>query len=115
MHLLQAPSLWNVEGSITVVGILLVAVIALYLGFLTPKHTVQDLRDRLKESEAENTALNNNVVKRIEENAELRGEVAALRRDIEDLRREINLLRGESAGRRSYESHGEQGSQGGRA
>jgi predicted nucleic acid-binding Zn-ribbon protein len=93
--LLQTSGIWNVQGSITVVGILLLAVAALYLGLVTPKHTVEELRVRLKEREAENAALNSDVVKRIEENGELRGELAALRRELEGLRGEIEGLRAE--------------------
>lgn len=95
------------------VGVLLVVVLSLFYGLLSPKHTVQDLRDRLHESEAENAALSKDVIRRIEENAELRGELAALRREIEELRREVHLLRGER-GRGVPGNYGEQGSQGGR-
>lgn len=95
LMLLQTPGIWNVQGSITVVGILLLAVAALYLGLVTPKHTVEELRVRLKEREAENAALGADVIRRIEENGELRGELSAMRRELEGLRGEVEGLRAE--------------------
>lgn len=100
--LLQTPLL-SQTGSVTVVGALLVAVVALYLGLVTPKHSVEELRTRLHEREEENATLNVDLVKRIEENAELRGELAALRREMEGLRSELGALRAE-LGRRRAES-----------
>ncbi len=94
--LAQAPSsIWNVQGSITVVGVLLVAVVALYLGLVTPKHTVEEMRLRLKEREEENDSLHDNLMRTSEEKAELRGEMNALRRELEEQRREIEGLREE--------------------
>lgn len=94
--LLQAPSgIWNVQGSVTVVGVLLVALAALYLGLVTPKHTVEEMRVRLKEREAENDTLHKELMRASEEKAELRGEMTALRRELEEQRREIEALRDE--------------------
>jgi septal ring factor EnvC (AmiA/AmiB activator) len=95
--LLQTSGIWNVQGSITVVGILLLAVAALYLGFVTPKHIVEELRVRLKARDEENTALNADVIKRIEENAQLRGELVGLRHEMENLREELAAIRRELA------------------
>jgi predicted RNase H-like nuclease (RuvC/YqgF family) len=95
MFLLQTPDLGTTASSITVVGLLFTAVIALYLGQVTPKHTVEELRGRLKEREAENAALNADVIKRIEENAQLRGELMGLRHEMENLREELAALRRE--------------------
>ncbi len=95
---LQAlPDLGTTASSVTVVGLLLVAVAALFFGFVTPKHTVEDLRVRLVSREAENAALSTDVVRRIEENGELRGEVKALRYELESLRVEVQGLRSELA------------------
>ncbi len=91
------PDIGTTASSVTVVGLLLVAVAALFFGFVTPKHTVEDLRVRLVAREAENAALSADVIKRIEENGELRGEVKALRREMENLRVEVQGLRRELA------------------
>lgn len=89
----QSSSLWNVQGSITVVGVLLVVVFSLYLGLLSPRHAVQELKVRLVEREEENAALHKERIRDIEEKAQLRGEIAALRREVEALRQEVSLLR----------------------
>jgi septal ring factor EnvC (AmiA/AmiB activator) len=96
--LLQAPSIWNVQGSITVVGLLLLAVAALYLGFVTPKTSVDEIRTRLKEREAENATLHADVIKRIEENAELRGQLQNLTERIRALEEEVRVLRRSAQG-----------------
>jgi predicted nuclease with TOPRIM domain len=102
MLLLQSmPDFGTTASNVTVIGLLLTAVIALYLGHVTPKHTVEELRVRLKERDAENTVLNADVVRRIEENAELRGELAAMRRELEGARAELASLRGEVASLRT--------------
>ena len=90
---LQADSLWNVQGSITVVGVLLVAVFALYMGLVSPRHAVLELKTRLQEREDENAVLHAERIKDIEEKAELRGEVAALRQEVSALRQEVTMLR----------------------
>lgn len=95
MIALQSTQLLSQTGSVTVVGLLLVAVVALYLGAVSPKHSVEELRTRLKEREAEAEALHEEHIKHIEEKAELRGELAALRREVESLRSEIGSLRKE--------------------
>ncbi len=95
-YALQAlPDISTTASSVTVVGLLLVAVAALFFGFVTPKHTVEELRVRLVAREAENATLSADVIKRIEENGELRGEVNALRRELESLRIEVERLRNE--------------------
>lgn len=91
--LVQASGIWNVQGSITVVGVLLVAVVALYLGLVSPRHAVQELKTRLQEREDENAVLHAERIKDIEEKAELRGEVAALRSEVTALRHEVTMLR----------------------
>ena len=93
MSLLQTSGIWNVQGSVTVVGVLLVAVIALYLGLVSPRHAVLELKTRLQEREDENAVLHAERIKDIEEKAELRGEVAALRQEVSALRQEVTLLR----------------------
>ena len=92
--ILQAQLL-SQTGSVTAVGLLLVAVFALYVGLVTPKHSVEEIRTRLQEREEENQAMNADLINRMEENAELRGELLALRREIEGLRSEIGSLRAE--------------------
>lgn len=99
-YLLQV-NLWEVQGPITVVGVLLVVVMGLYLGFITPKHSVEEIRRRLREREAENVELNANIIKRIEENAELRGQLNMLSQRIDELQHEVQRLRGELARHRT--------------
>lgn len=89
---LQSPLLSS-TGSVTVVGALLVAVVALYLGLVTPKHSVEEIRARLHEREEENAVLHSDLIRRVEENAQLRGELVALRREVEGLRLELASLR----------------------
>lgn len=93
--LLQSPQLLSATGSVTVVGVLLFGIVALYLGLVTPKYSVEELRARLKEREAENDALNADLIRRIEENAELRGQLLGLRQEVEHLRQEVRSLREE--------------------
>ncbi|MDP9475233.1 MAG: hypothetical protein M3R38_05985 [Actinomycetota bacterium] len=81
--------------NITVAGLLIIAVIALYLGLVTPKHTVEEMRLRLKEREEENDTLHRELMRAAEEKAELRGEMTAIRRELEQHRREIEALREE--------------------
>ena len=87
----------STAGSVTAVGLLLVAVSALFFGFVTPRHIVEELRTRLRDRERENSQLSEDMMRRIEENAQLRGELAAFRQEIEKLRSEIASLRSELA------------------
>jgi predicted nucleic acid-binding Zn-ribbon protein len=80
---------------VTTVGVLIVGIVALYLGLVTPRHTVQEMRARLAAGEAEREALHAEVIRHIEEKAELRGEVGAMRREVEALRSQIEGLRSE--------------------
>ena len=84
--------IWNVQGSITVVGVLCVALIALYLGLVTPKHIVVELRKREETLENENAALNNRVLELTQETAKLTGEVEALNLQVKYLGKEIERL-----------------------
>lgn len=93
MILAQVEGIWNVQGSITVVGVLLVAVFALYMGLISPRHAVMEIKARLQEREDENATLHTERIKDIEEKAELRGEVAALRTEVSALRNEVTMLR----------------------
>lgn len=81
---------------------LLVALVALYLGLLSPRHVVQkqdaqieELKKLLGDREKENAALHNERLKDIEEKAELRGEVSALRTEVAMHRQEVKALREE--------------------
>jgi ubiquinone biosynthesis protein UbiJ len=93
--LLQSPSLWNVQGSITVVGILLVIVAGFYFGLLTTGRELKESRTRLAEREEENATLHAERLKDIEEKAMLRGEVTALRQEVAMHRHEVKALREE--------------------
>ena len=96
MILLQTPSLWSVQGSITVVGLLLVIVFAFYSGLIVTGRDMKEIKARLEDREEENVTLHNERVKDIEEKAELRGEIGALRAEVAGLRNEINSLRQEA-------------------
>ena len=97
MILLQVPpTLWSVEGSITVVGVLLVIVFAFYSGLIVTGRDMKEIKARLEDREEENATLHNERVKDIEEKAELRGEIGALRAEVAGLRNEINSLRQEA-------------------
>ncbi len=96
VYLVQAPSsIWNVQGSITVVGVLLVIVAAFYFGLISTGRDVKELKQRLEEREEENATLHKELMKNIEEKAELRGELTALRRELQDQGKEITALRQE--------------------
>ncbi len=85
-------------GNITVVGALVVAVTAFYFGLVIPKHSVEEIRKRLIEREQETAALHADLLKRVEGNAELRGQLAQLQAEIEDLREELRTFRRSTQG-----------------
>jgi chromosome segregation ATPase len=87
--------LLTTTGSVTVVGVLLVGIVALYLGLVTPRHTVQEMRTRLVEREAETKLLHEDNIKQREEKAELRGQLGAMRSQLAGLEAEMEALRRE--------------------
>ena len=95
MILLQTSSIWSVQGSITVVGLLLVIVFAFYSGLIVTGRDMKEIKARLEEREEENATLHNERIKDIEEKAELRGEISALRGEVAAGRQEIRSLRQE--------------------
>ncbi len=102
--LAQQGGLANFLGTtnVTVAGLLIVGIVALYLGLVTPKSSVEEIRLRLREREAEVKVLHADNITQREEKAALRGQLDAVQRqldrvqaELEDLRREMSLLRGE--------------------
>jgi polyhydroxyalkanoate synthesis regulator phasin len=72
---------------------LILAVVGLMSGSVSPKHVVSDLREENVELRAELATVNQAYVQQVEQNAELRGEIAAVRHQLEGLRQEVAELR----------------------
>lgn len=90
----------SATGPVTVVGVLLVAVFALYVGLVSPRYVVQEIRERAEALEKENAELNATLVRLTEQNGDLKVETIRLgeqvrlaREQVEALRRELDAMR----------------------
>ncbi len=94
VYLAQAPpSIWNLQGSVTVVGVLAAALAAFYFGLISTGRDMRELKGRLEEREVENATLHKELMANIEQKAELRGELTALRYELQGQSKEIAALR----------------------
>ncbi len=94
VYLAQAPSsIWNLQGSVTVVGVLAAALFAFYFGLISTGRDMREIKGRLEEREEENATLHKELMANIEQKAELRGELTALRYELQGQSKEIASLR----------------------
>ena len=87
MILLQVPgSLWSTTGSVTGVGVLLVFIALLLLGYLSPKHVVAELREENSELRIELAVVNGKYVEQVKINAGLEARLEGVERELARLR-----------------------------
>ncbi len=93
-------SLLSTTGSISVVGALLVGIVALYLGLVSPRYIVSELKTRTQMLEAEHVEQNRVIVRLTEEKGgqealaiKLAEQVKYLSQQIEQLQTELARLR----------------------
>jgi starvation-inducible outer membrane lipoprotein len=71
---------------------LILAVVGLVSGRVSPKHVVNELKEENVELRAELAAVNQSYVKQIQQNAELQGEIVSVRHQRESLKQEVAEL-----------------------
>jgi chromosome segregation ATPase len=96
-YLFQQGGLTSLLGTtnVTVAGLLIIAVIALYAGFVSPKSSVEEIRARLRDREEEVKVLHADNITQREEKATLRGQLDAVQRQLEQMQNELEGLRRE--------------------
>jgi TolA-binding protein len=96
-YLAQQGGLTSLLGTtnVTVAGLLLIAVVALYAGLVSPKSSVEEIRARLRDREAEVKVLHADNITQREEKAQLRGQLDAMQQQLERLQDELEELRRE--------------------
>lgn len=89
----MTPEVLNGWEQVGVVGLLIAAIIALWLGYVSPKHVVSDLKTENAEVRSELAAVNEKYVEQVKQNAEMAGQMEAMRSQLERVERELSRLR----------------------
>jgi chromosome segregation ATPase len=96
-YLAQQGGLTSLLGTtnVTVAGLLLIAIVALVGGFVSPKSSVEEIRARLRDREEEVKVLHADNITQREEKAALRGQLDIMQRQLEQMQKELEELRRE--------------------